>query len=83
MSYSDDIIEGVQAYISQKERDKLPESDFAWPEERKYPISNQAHLDAAVKLLGKAPAGKRAAIKKRIVEIAKKKGLTLPQDWQK
>ena len=74
-------IDWTAAYVSQKEREKMPESDFAWPEEKKYPIQNQAHLDAAVKLLGRAPADKQEAIKRRIIEIAHRKGLKLPDSW--
>lgn len=76
-----DYVDAVAAYMTKKERDKIPSSDFAWPEERKYPITDQAHLDSAVKLLGRAPKGKQAAIKKRIIQIAKRKGLKLPESW--
>jgi hypothetical protein len=69
-------------YIPQAERDKMPESDFADPSERKYPIKDQTHLEAACKLLGRAPAEKQASIKSRIKTIAKRKGLTLPDTWK-
>ncbi len=71
----------IEAYIPQKERDAMPISDFAWPEERKYPIKDQAHLDSAVKLLGRAPAEKQASIKRKIISIGKRKGLKLPESW--
>src|SRR4051794_14062948 len=48
--FSDRFLDSVSAYISQKERDKMPESDFAWPEARKFPVKDQAHLDSAVRL---------------------------------
>ena len=75
--------EWAYAYVSQEERKKMPLSDFAWPSQRKYPIKDQKHLDAAVKLLGRAPASMQAAIKRRIIEIAHRKGLTLPAEWTK
>src|SRR5258708_6406117 len=72
----------IERYISQKTRDALPESDFAWPEERKFPIDSQEHLDAAAKLLGHAPEDKQASIKARMETIAARKGLKLPDSWQ-
>src|SRR5579871_1237779 len=68
--------------LTSEERDKLAEGDFAWPEERKYPIRTQQDVDSAAKLIGKAPADKQAAIKKRIIALAKKKNLTIPDDWK-
>lgn len=64
------------AYITSKERAGIDKSDFAWPEERKYPINSPAHYEAAKKLVGRAPSSKQAAIKARIEEIAKRKGYT-------
>lgn len=70
-----------EAYIPKTERDKIPTEDFADPERRKYPITSQKHLDSAVKLLGKAPASRQAAIKARIKKIAKRKNFILPKSW--
>jgi hypothetical protein len=77
-----DAMEAVLAYVSQKERDKMSSDDFGWPEKKKYPVKDQKHLDAAVKLLGRAPKNKQAAIKKRLKQIAKRKGLKLPKEWE-
>ncbi len=76
------MAKALERSMSQKQRDALPDSDFAWPEEQKYPIPDQAHLDAAVKLLGHAPTDKQASIKARIKAIAKRKGLSLPESWK-
>lgn len=81
-SYGDKFVDAASAYISKKSRDKTPKEDFGWPEEEKYPVRNQKELDAAVKLIGRAPKDKQDAIKKRIKEIAKRKGLKLPDRWQ-
>jgi cytochrome c556 len=77
-------LEHEEAFASMPaaERDKLPAGDFAWPEERKFPITDQKHLDAAVKLIGRAPKSKQAAIKARIKGIARRKGLSLPESWK-
>lgn len=77
---SEDINESV-AYISQEKRDKISTSDFAWPEEKKYPITSQEEVDAAARLLGRAPTDKQASIKRRIIEIAKRKGFSIPKAW--
>ena len=67
--------------ITQEERDKLPESDFGMVPERKYPVRNQQDLDSAVKLIGKAPANRREEVKRRLIKIAKRKNLKLPDSW--
>ncbi len=78
---TDELRDSIRAYISQKQRDKIPLEDFADPATRGFPITDQSHLDSAVKLLGRAPKGKQAAIKERIKKIAKRKGLKLPESW--
>lgn len=65
--------------ISQKERDALPDSDFAGPHES-FPIRNQHDVDSAAKLIGHADDPE--AVKRKIIEIAKRKGLSLPDSWQ-
>jgi phage head maturation protease len=73
---------GIQRSLSKAERDAIDDEDFAWPEEHKYPINTQAHLDAAAKLIGRAPEAEQAKIKARAIRIAKRKGFTLPESWQ-
>lgn len=73
---------GIDRSLTKAQRDAIDDNDFAWPEEQKYPINSQAHLDAAAKLIGRAPADKQAAIKARAIKIAKRKGFTLPESWQ-
>lgn len=34
--------------LSEKQRDKLPDSDFAFPKERKEPIENASHVRNAI-----------------------------------
>lgn len=69
-------------YLTKAQRDKIDDSDFAWPEQRKFPIDSQAHLDAAAKLIGRAPVSQQAKIKARAIKIAKRKGFTLPDTWK-
>lgn len=73
---------GLERFISASERDAIPEEDFAWPEEKKYPITSQKRLDSAATLIGHAPEDKQDAIKQRAISIAKRKGFSLPESWQ-
>jgi len=72
----------IERSLTKDERENIDTSDFAWPEEKKYPIDTQDHLDAAAKLIGHAPENKQAEIKANIIRIAKKHGFTLPDSWQ-
>lgn len=74
----------LQAYesLTKAERDAIPLEDFAWPEERKYPIDTQDHLDSAATLIGHAPDAMQPKIKARAIRIAKRKGFTLPDAWK-
>lgn len=69
----------IERSISQKERDAIDDSDFAGPH-HSYPIDSQEHLDAAAKLIGHADDP--AAVKKKAIAIAKRKGFKLPESWQ-
>jgi HK97 family phage prohead protease len=77
-----DDLDGLARSLSVKEREAIPLEDFAWPEERKFPIDSQEHLESAAHLIGKAPRDMREKIKTRAIEIAKRKGFTLPDAWQ-
>lgn len=68
--------------MTQAERDAIPKEDFADPMNMKYPCDTQAHLDACARLIGLAPSSRQAAIKRRAIQIARRKGLKLPQSWQ-
>ncbi len=65
--------------IPQSKRDKMDASDFAGPDQS-FPIQTQADVDAASHLVGKAKDP--AAVKARIISIAKRKGLTIPKAWR-
>lgn len=65
--------------ITQAERDALPASDFAGPDES-FPIRTQEDVDSAAHLIGHA--ADPDAVKAKIIEIAKRKGLTLPDAWK-
>lgn len=71
----------TEAYVSQKERDKMPASEFGDPKNRRFPVKDEKHFRAAVKLLGRIPAAERPAIKARLKRIAEKHGWKLPSSW--
>ena len=62
-----------------KPREEIDAEDFAGPD-KSYPIVNQASVDDAASLIGKA--ADPDAVKAKIIAIAKRKGLTIPDAWQ-
>jgi len=84
------ILEGLKEYIdkaklSSAARNKLPDSAFALPSKRKYPIHDKAHVRAALqraaqmlKRGGEAAADAKAALPK-IREAAKKFGIEMAE----
>jgi hypothetical protein len=66
--------------LTAKQRRALPLSDFGDPERRLFPIVDQADVESASHLIGKAKDP--AAVRKRIISIAKRKGLTIPDAWK-
>lgn len=64
----------------QSKRNKTPTQDFAGPDES-FPIADQADVDAASHLIGKA--ADPDAVKAKIRRIAKRKGLKVPESWDK
>lgn len=71
----------LRAKYSQKERDAMPLEDFGDPDNRAFPIKEAEDVIHAAERLHNA-SGNQAAIKKRIIKIAKRKGFPLPQTWQ-
>lgn len=67
------------AYIPKAELDKIPAQDFAGPH-RSYPIRNQKDVHDAASLVGRADDP--AAVKAKIIEIAKRKGFDIPDAWK-
>jgi uncharacterized protein DUF6582 len=71
------------AKLSEKKRDKLPDSKFAFPKERKEPLTDARHVRAAsarfnqVKGVSKS---EKSSAKKRIDRAAKKYGVHLSKE---
>lgn len=61
-------------------RKSMDLSNFGDPAKRAFPVLNQQDLDNAAKLIGHADNPE--AVKKRLIAIAKRKGLKIPDAWQ-
>jgi len=72
--------------LSDKKREKLPESDFAFPKERKEPLSDARHVQEAVARFDQVKDvtnKERDEAWKRIQKAAKKFGVELQEkDWR-
>lgn len=83
--YAKDGIPLSERFISKKERDSADEGDFAG-KGKSFPILKPGDVQAAVHAMGRAGSSNlgMAALKARIIAIAKKKGWTseLPKNWQ-
>jgi hypothetical protein len=79
-----DAVPLCERNITQKMRKSIPSDDFAG-KNKSYPIKTQDDLDAAVSSLGRAGPSNFPidTIKANIKRIGKKKGLSLPDAWQK
>ena len=66
--------------LTTKQRNKLDDSDFAYPEENKLPIHDAAHVRNALARFNQTdlPAGKKAEVLGRICRAAKKFGIDSP-----
>lgn len=72
--------------MSDKERDKLNDSEFAFPQERKEPINDEEHIRAAVARFDQVKGvtnKERDDAWGRIVKAAKQHGVELNEkDWR-
>jgi hypothetical protein len=66
--------------LTAEQRAKLPRSSFADPARRLFPVIDDGDVQAAALLLGKAK--NPAAVKARVILIARKRGLKLPAAWE-
>jgi len=66
-------------YVTEAERARIPDDSFAGPNHT-FPIDTQAHVFAAAHLYGRAADPQ--AVRARIIEIAKRRGFSLPEGWE-
>lgn len=60
----------IEAVLKAKERNALKDSEFGIPELRKYPLTDETHINMAVKFFGKAPKKYKLSLAKRILRAA-------------
>lgn len=66
--------------FSTKKRAGMDLADFGDPDKRAFPVVTQDDLDNDARLIGHAD--NPAAVKKRLIAIAKRRGLSLPDAWK-
>ncbi len=75
------IDQALERDYTQKDRNKMDDSDFGDPENSAFPIKVADDVINAASRLHNAK-GDQSAIKARITRIARRKGFPLPQTWQ-
>lgn len=70
----------MEAELSSKERNELDDSQFGLPEDRKYPLTDAAHVKSAISYFHKCPEGKKKRLAARIRRAAKKFDVTIGED---
>jgi GNAT superfamily N-acetyltransferase len=70
------IMSLFEASMSSSERKSLKDSDFGIPDQRKYPLNDEAHVRAAIKMFNHVDSEHEAELAKRIKSAMKKFGIT-------
>lgn len=70
----------MEAELSTKERNELDDSQFGLPEDRKYPLTDAAHVKSAISYFHKCPEGKKKRLAARIRRAAKKFDVVIGED---
>lgn len=70
----------MEAELTTKERNELDDSQFGLPEDRKYPLTDAAHVKSAISYFHKCPEGKKKRLAARIRRAAKKFDVTIGED---
>ena len=72
----------TEASVEETKRSELPDSAFGIPEERKYPLDTEKHVNSAIKLFGHAEETRKKRLARRISKAAKKYNIKLPENSQ-
>lgn len=70
----------MEAELSTKERNELDDSQFGLPEDRKYPLTDAAHVKSAISYFHKCPEGKKKRLAARIRRAAKTFDVAIGED---
>jgi hypothetical protein len=68
--------------LTLEQRRKLSEDSYAWPERRLFPVLDADDVAFAARLADTVPEPERAKVKRRVLELCTRKGLTPPPAWK-
>ena len=79
----------TESKLSTNDRERLEDSDFGLPEERKFPINDENHIRQAIKMFSYCPKKKRKELRKNInrkieelgLDIDFSESVDLSHDW--
>ena len=66
----------LEKKLDTESRNKMKDSTFGLPEERKYPLNDASHVKSAIAFFKYCPTDKKSSLAKRIVSAAKKFGVS-------
>ena len=69
-------------FINETKRSELPDSEFGIPEDRKFPLDTEEHVQSAIKLFGHAEESKKKSLAKKIASKAKQYNIEIPETTQ-
>ena len=70
----------LEKKLDTESRNKMKDSTFGLPEERKYPLNDASHVKSAIAFFKYCPNDKKSSLAKRIVSAAKKFGVKISED---
>lgn len=65
----------LEADLSEAERNKLPNSAFGLPKERKWPLNDESHVRQAIRYFARCPAEQQRELAKNILKAMRKFGM--------
>lgn len=69
-----------ESKLSSKDRDRLPDSAYGLPKERKYPLNDANHVKSAIRFFKNCPDNQKHILAIRICRAAKKYGVEISKD---
>lgn len=70
----------LERKLDAESRNKMKDSTFGLPEERKYPLNDASHVKSAIAFFKYCPADKKHSLAKRIISAAKRFGVKISED---
>ena len=70
----------LEEKLDAESRNKMKDSSFGLPEERKYPLNDASHVKSAIAFFRYCPADKKHSLARRIISAAKKFGVVVSKD---